>query len=72
MTDMGRTWRDKDDLDLTSDDISTMLDEGTPVGTRGPDRYPAGGTVVRPASTFSTASKVNPSRREAALHLMHR
>ena len=29
-------WRDKDDLDLTSDDIDAMIAEGQPVQVRGP------------------------------------
>jgi hypothetical protein len=32
----GMNWRDKDDLDLTSDDIDAMIAEGTPVAVRGP------------------------------------
>lgn len=29
-------WRDKDDLDLTSEDIDSMIAEGQPVQVRGP------------------------------------
>ncbi len=34
MADMN--WRDKDDLDLTSEDIDAMIAEGKRVGVRGP------------------------------------
>ncbi len=34
MTDMN--WRDKDDLELTSEDLDAMIAEGTPVAVRGP------------------------------------
>lgn len=31
------SWRDKDDLDLTSDDLTAMIAEGKPEGIRGPE-----------------------------------
>lgn len=45
-------WRDKDDLDLTSEDISAMFEAGDPVEVRGPSRLPAGGAFVGVACTF--------------------
>lgn len=38
-------WRDKSDLDLTSEDIDAMIAEGRPVDVRGPS-LPAGLLVV--------------------------
>ena len=72
MTDMGDTWRDKDDLDLTSEDISAMLDEGTPVEVRGPVRVPAGGRLVSATLTYWTGSTTAPERSSAGLQLTHR
>jgi hypothetical protein len=44
-------WRDKDDLDLTSEDIDAMIDEGQPVAVRGP-RLPQGAVLVKAAATY--------------------
>jgi hypothetical protein len=45
-------WRDKDDLDLTADDLSDMLDEGAPVKIVGP-RLPSWATRVSAVPSFS-------------------
>jgi hypothetical protein len=44
-------WRDKDDLDLTAEDLSDMLDEGTPVEIVGP-RLPSWATRVSAVPSF--------------------
>ncbi len=53
MSDMN--WRDKDDLDLTSEDIDEMAAEGVPVEVRGPLLM-----LVHPAPTSVTAVTVRP------------
>lgn len=48
-------WRDKDDLELTSEDIDAMLSEGQAVGVRGP-RLPGGARIVTPSQGSSVYS----------------
>lgn len=55
MSDMS-DWRDKDDLELSSDDITEMIDAGQPVEATGP--IVPGGFLVEPANTFVSASMV--------------
>lgn len=57
MSDMD--WRDKDDLDLTSDDIDAMIDEGEPVAVRGP-RLPGGARIVERSATYVGATTNRP------------
>ena len=52
-------WRDKADLDLTSEDITAMAAEGERVEVRGP-AVPAHGIFVRPVPTFAGATVVRP------------
>jgi hypothetical protein len=54
MSDMN--WRDKDDLDLTSEDIDAMVAEGELVGVRGP--LPGGACFIRPAMTEAVVETV--------------
>jgi hypothetical protein len=57
MSDMN--WRDKDDLDLTSEDIDAMVAEGQPVVVRGP-RMPAGASLVTPSPTLGGSVTSHP------------
>lgn len=56
MSDMG--WRDKDDLDLTSEDISAMAAEGEQLFVRGP-KFPGGARVIGPPLTEVAALTVS-------------
>lgn len=53
MSDMG--WRDKDDLDLTNDDIDAMISEGEAVDIRGPF-LAGGGKLITRAKTYTGVS----------------
>ncbi len=57
MSDMN--WREKDDLDLTSEDIDAMIAEGQPTNVRGP-RLPAGARMVERSSTYLGATTNAP------------
>lgn len=48
-------WRDKDDLDLTSEDIDAMIADGQSVAVRGP-RLPGHAAIVTAAQTFGGAT----------------
>lgn len=52
-------WRDKDDLDLTSEDIDAMITEGCPVEVRGP-KLPAGAAFITSSTTFVISSTLRP------------
>lgn len=58
-------WRDKDDLELTSEDLDAMVAEGTPVAVRGP-RPVTGVRFVKATSWGSPrqhlSSVVGPAR----------
>ncbi|MGI8538128.1 MAG: hypothetical protein ACR2K2_16995 [Mycobacteriales bacterium] len=44
-------WRDKDDLDLTGEDVDAMIGEGLPVDVRGP-RLPGCAVVLQAVPTY--------------------
>ncbi len=44
-------WRDKDDLDLTSEDLGAMIDAGEPVELVSAPRLPGHGAIVVPVRT---------------------
>lgn len=48
-----RTWRDKDDFEMTSEDIDAMANDGVDVEITGPP-LPGGAVIVEPAPSFST------------------
>jgi hypothetical protein len=54
MDDMSSDWRDKDDLDLTSEDITAIFDAGEPAEIRGPavTYVPMGGKIIQSIRTF--------------------
>lgn len=52
-------WRDKDDLDLTSEDISAMAAEGQAVAVRGP-HLPGNGIFISSADTYVFTTTVRP------------
>lgn len=54
MDSMGSDWREKDDLDLTSEDITAMFDACEPAEIRGPavTYVPMGGKIVQALQTF--------------------
>lgn len=45
------SWFDKDDLDLTAEDIDGMLDAGLPVEATGPP-LPGGAVFVAPLASY--------------------
>jgi len=53
MASMSDDWRTKDDLDLTSDDITQMFDAGEPVDVGGPEHTPAYARLVSTNCTFA-------------------
>lgn len=57
MSDMN--WRDKDDLDLTADDIDAMAAEGQPVAIRGP-RLPGNAVFLSSVATSTPATTLRP------------
>lgn len=57
MSDMN--WRDKEDLELTSEDISAMAAEGESVAVRGP-RLPGGAKIVERSATYVGAITNRP------------
>lgn len=60
MSDMN--WRDKDDLDLSSEDITAMAAEGQEVTVRGP-HVPGNGTFISSAPTYGATTVVRPAVR---------
>ncbi len=52
-------WRDKDDLDLTTEDITAMAAEGKAVGVRGP-HVPGNGVFISSADTHVFTTTVRP------------
>jgi hypothetical protein len=64
-------WRDKDDLDLTSEDISAMADEGEPVEVVGPP-FPASAHIVAAVTSYGAETlNVVPGRAQAAKSFAH-
>lgn len=53
MRGMGDAWQDKDDLDLTNDDLDAMMDEGKPIAVNDPT-WLAGGVWFDPARAHMT------------------
>ncbi len=53
MGDMSR-WQDKDDLDLTAEDVEAMLDAGLPVEVCHETRLPSFAVLVTAAATYGT------------------
>jgi hypothetical protein len=48
-------WREKDDLNLTAEDITTMLDAGDPIPVTGP-RLPGSAVIVTAFPTLGSGS----------------
>ena len=63
MSDM--SWRDKDDHDLTSEDISAMAAEGQPVGVRGP-HIPSAARLATASQTFGATTTTSTYRPAAS------
>lgn len=63
-------WRDKDDLDLTSEDVDAMLSEGQRVGVRGPSTVlPHGAHLITGASSWGLGSKVDVRPRDTGMRV---
>ncbi len=69
MGDMSSDWRDKDDLDLTAEDVDAMLNAGAPLTVVGPHQLPGNGVLVTARATFGvptlwpeTPSLTGPAR----------
>lgn len=78
MDTMDSDWRDRDDLDLTSEDITAMFDAGEPAEVRGPSStttyVPLGGKVVEAIRTFGgqVVSTTMPGLMPAPVKPTHR
>jgi hypothetical protein len=59
MTNMADDWRMRDDLDLTSEDVSAMFEAGEAEEVRGP-WVPANGHFVTVSCTFGGAAHRTP------------
>ena len=51
MSDM-RDWRDKDDLELTVEDVDALIRCGKPVDVHGPEPLPGGGHYISAAPSY--------------------
>ena len=50
-------WQSKDDLDLTSEDISTMFAAGVPVEVQGPVEMPSAAVLLKSVQTYGGSTK---------------
>jgi hypothetical protein len=70
MADMN--WRDKDDLDLTSEDIDAMISEGQPVEVRGPSpELPSAARLITAPGSWAIAGNVKFNPRSTGLRVSH-
>lgn len=63
-------WRDKDDLELTSEDIDAMISEAQPVEVRGPStELPSAARLITASCSWAIASNVKFSPRDTGVRV---